>query len=872
MNFPVDDSQWSCVNGGSLIFDGSDDYVSLPTESDYDFTSAVTVAAWVKVTSFSVAEQAIVTKGDSTWRLERNASTDALQFSVDGLTTNTVVQGSVSVNDGNWHHVAGVYDGSELLLYVDGVEDNAVTATGTMDTNNAAVYFGANAGVGGRYFDGRMNDVYIYDTALSPGSIQTLAATSLLAWWKLDESSGTTVNDSTANGYDGAISGNPVWQPSGGQIDGALLFDGSGDQIEDTDAENYLNGLTACTVAVWVKSDVTNVDKGIFITKDPDGSDDILAMRYDQVGSSSGGAEVIKFSIATTSGDKSYESSALVQTTSWQLLAITWASGETPKLYINGTLDILGADSGSIGGSITGVTKLLVGIGAKSGNWDGKIDDFRIYDRALCAAEIAAFYQLLLADHVAGQETGAFTGSGSNVPAELFGFNLDPGPATLSVTELFFKITSIVGLTDGDWANIDLVVDDDNNGDLEVTEITLVGGIGVVDQAAETVTFSTSFNVSAVTNYILRADFGSLSDGDTVTIVLNPSDITTTAAVGGSTTAVVHSESAATGGFTWLVTPSDISLGSTGWQDIDLSTLVPAGATGVVVEIANTDSSVRRGVLRGKEDTREYMFDTSWNAISELCHRYQIVKLDSNRFIEGYINNTSVDFRLIGYTSGSDPSYFASPPQISPTAGGWTTVDVSAQVDADADGVILFIQNQDSANNVYGMRELTSGDIALSMRNHRSRMHVVGLDAAKTFKAYIESTGVKIYLVGQTKGSVVYYTNNVAVTDPTTGSWQPRDADNYGVAAEADGLFLSVWNSGSVTDISFRHGDSSDNFAERKLNGNKGFQAAAGLNAANEWGEYMGTTNVDVYIAGYTNLTSSASAPKIVSWREVDPN
>ena len=45
VNFPVDDSQWSCLNGGSLIFDGSDDYVSLATESDYDFTSAVTVAA-----------------------------------------------------------------------------------------------------------------------------------------------------------------------------------------------------------------------------------------------------------------------------------------------------------------------------------------------------------------------------------------------------------------------------------------------------------------------------------------------------------------------------------------------------------------------------------------------------------------------------------------------------------------------------------------------------------------------------------------------------------------------------------------------------------------------------------------------------------
>jgi len=298
----------------------------------------------------------------------------------------------------------------------------------------------------------------------------------------------------------------------------------------------------------------------------------------------------------------------------------------------------------------------------------------------------------------------------------------------------------------------------------------------------------------------------------------------------------------------------DISLTSTGWQDIDLSLLVPADATGVVVEIANTHTgNIYRGVLRGKEDTRDYMSNTSYNAISELNHRYQIVKLDSNLCIEGYIDNTSVDFRLIGYTSGADPPYFASPPQISPTAGGWTTVDVSGQVDADADGVILFIQNQDNSNRLYGMRELTSGDITLGMRNYRSRMHVVGLDADKKFEAYIETTGVKIYLVGQTKGSVVYYTNNVAVTDPTTGSWQTRDADNYGVADEATGLFLSVWNTSGRTDMSFQHGDSSDNYTVRKLNGDQGFQAPAGLNDANLWGEYMGNTSMDVYIAAYTS-------------------
>jgi len=169
---------------------------------------------------------------------------------------------------------------------------------------------------------------------------------------------------------------------------------------------------------------------------------------------------------------------------------------------------------------------------------------------------------LTLSDHdPSGQESDAFTQSGSNVPAEIFAFKLDPGSDTISVTPLVLRLTSIVGLTDGDWTNIDLVVDDDNSGGIDGGETTLVGGIGAVDQGLGTVTFPTSFTVSAVTNYILRADFASLSDGDTVTIDLNPADITTAATVTGSTTSATHTEGPwmATGSYTGNGTSKSIT-------------------------------------------------------------------------------------------------------------------------------------------------------------------------------------------------------------------------------------------------------------------------------------------------------------------------
>ncbi|HAL47898.1 MAG TPA: hypothetical protein DCP37_09105 [Dehalococcoidia bacterium] len=78
------------------------------------------------------------------------------------------------------------------------------------------------------------------------------------------------------------------------------------------------------------------------------------------------------------------------------------------------------------------------------------------------------------------------------------------------------------------------------------------------------------------------------------------------------------------GGFTWLVNAEDISLSTTNsWQDIDLSPYVPAGATGAIVEVVNTgNSSSYSGVVRGKEDARDYMSNTSYEEIESETHRW----------------------------------------------------------------------------------------------------------------------------------------------------------------------------------------------------------------------------------------------------------
>jgi len=73
------------------------------------------------------------------------------------------------------------------------------------------------------------------------------------AHFKLDESSGTTAQDSSGNGHHATLNGDPLWQPTGGKLGGALQFDGEGDYVEVEDYKG-ITGSNPRTVAAWIKT------------------------------------------------------------------------------------------------------------------------------------------------------------------------------------------------------------------------------------------------------------------------------------------------------------------------------------------------------------------------------------------------------------------------------------------------------------------------------------------------------------------------------------------------------------------------------------------------------------------------------------------
>jgi len=178
----VGDPQWQPTGGkigGAMEFDGDGDYVEIGRESNFDIADQITVSAWIKVNQFDKEWQAVIAKGDSAWRIQRNQNNNSLEFACSGLKVPSGSQygnlyGERGVNDGKWHNIVGVYDGSKMYLYVDGTVDTSQPASGRINTNDEPVYIGENSENTGRYWNGLIDDVRIYNYALSKDEIKTI--------------------------------------------------------------------------------------------------------------------------------------------------------------------------------------------------------------------------------------------------------------------------------------------------------------------------------------------------------------------------------------------------------------------------------------------------------------------------------------------------------------------------------------------------------------------------------------------------------------------------------------------------------------------------------------------------------------------------
>jgi hypothetical protein len=353
-------------------FDGVNDYVDIPNESRYDVTGAMAVAAWIKVDVFDDTEQAIVTKGNNAWRLQRYGATNYVEFNCNSLTTTSVVS-SADVNDGKWHHVVGVYTGSALQIYVDGVLSNSVASSGSIHANDRAVRIGANSQGLARNFDGSIHDARIYNRSLSAADVAKLYG--FIGHWKLDQTTGTTATDSSLAASHGTVNGTANWATDCASTS-VFDFNGSTNYISITNA-SHLQPTSALTIAAWIKGDSWGAGS----------SCDAILRKGDanpnnyQLDISDGRVELLLDGSEPTG----YRGNTVLSTSQWYHVAAVW-DGATVRIFVNGVLDNTPpARTGTIG-----IDTRALNIGGRSGadQFDGMIRDIRFWNRAISDADV----------------------------------------------------------------------------------------------------------------------------------------------------------------------------------------------------------------------------------------------------------------------------------------------------------------------------------------------------------------------------------------------------------------------------------------------------------------------------------------------------
>lgn len=223
----IGDTDSSTINNYVQIT-GSD------TDASFDLSGSFTVEALVQTTTLPANNwSGIVTKGDSAWRIARSSGNDYIQAAANGL-AGGLNNAFHDLDNGVWHYVALSYDaisGVQTAVFDDAIVTSSTTPGNSVNANSFLVMIGANAQRPEREWQGLIDEVAIYNTALT--NAQFNARTNLLntsplaidesaiAFWSGAQPTGTftadagwdntapTANDFVVIGKGGSISVNP---------------------------------------------------------------------------------------------------------------------------------------------------------------------------------------------------------------------------------------------------------------------------------------------------------------------------------------------------------------------------------------------------------------------------------------------------------------------------------------------------------------------------------------------------------------------------------------------------------------------------------------------------------------------------------------
>lgn len=409
--------------GQALDFDGTNDIVNLATSTNDTSDSTFSYSVWVK-TATAFAGLPFV-------EFQANDSCGATNGVLNGYLADpyTAVQLSVWTNavavmqhSGNqapyiatyvatlsgWTHVAIVSNSSsDLRLYVNGIERDSAPFYGRTRALNLSG-IGAQGACGNKYFNGQIDDVRVYNRAISPADVARLYNTSapkynassvgqvangLVAHWTFDGNDtvwtsgtvGSAVDRSGSNNQGTFTNMNRNTALVPGKSGQALSLMGSTDYVTaGNPASLQITG--SVTLSAWINPRAVATQYERVVVKNTSGNyPPYICYGFNRDLPTQG----IAFSISTGGV---LSTSALPLNTWTHVVGVY--DGSQAKIYINGVLNNSATSSGALCDTSSA---LVLGFNIETGtteNFMGYLDDVRIYNRAISVDEVKRLYEI----------------------------------------------------------------------------------------------------------------------------------------------------------------------------------------------------------------------------------------------------------------------------------------------------------------------------------------------------------------------------------------------------------------------------------------------------------------------------------------------
>ena len=380
-------------------FNGSSNYIQIPHSNTFNITGVITLSVWINTNNVNLSQRIIdktTVSGSDAYMIDFRPS-QQIRFIVANAGSNGQTQAqsdAVFTNNNQWYHFVVTYDNNNVRFYKDGLIINTKIQTGSSINNSNPLRFGANSLLNGDWFNGKLDDIRIYNRALTDTEVQQLyqaeapptdITTGLVAHYKMDGDAQDASGFNNHGTQQGGVNFTTATDRFG--IAGkAVGFDGIDDYIEIPNSTSL--NLNYTTLSVWVNAKSSSEVVSYLITKGWDSQQNY-------------GIYLINGNLGTgiqarVSGSwlKS-ESTNQYNVNQWFNIVGTY-DGNKFKVFVNGNKVSENIVNGVL---IPNNQNLFLGrnstlYGTFPYRLNGLLDDVRIYNRALSDADVLALYNL----------------------------------------------------------------------------------------------------------------------------------------------------------------------------------------------------------------------------------------------------------------------------------------------------------------------------------------------------------------------------------------------------------------------------------------------------------------------------------------------